>query len=120
LEIRFELAPPSSRRPRFVGLGLPFFLWLGVSAALEFGSGLVGGGPDVPGAGGPSFISDAVGFKPLPFRRYALTWRRWSSQVKVPVEAQKSGLGAGPGHPEPRRERARNPGPSVKIMPLDS
>jgi hypothetical protein len=67
LEIRFELAPQSGRRPRFVGLGLPFFLWLGVSAALEFGSGLVGGGPDVAGAGGPSFISDAAGFEPLPF-----------------------------------------------------
>jgi len=33
---------------------------------------------------------------------------------------QKSGLGAGPGHPEPRRERARNSIPSKTIMPLDS
>src|SRR5690348_14536615 len=34
--------------------------------------------------------------------------------------AKKSGLGAGPGHPEPRRERRDTLGPSVTIMPVDS
>ncbi len=34
-------------------------------------------------------------------------------------KAKKPGLGAGPGHPEPRRKGEMTLGPSMKIMPLD-
>jgi hypothetical protein len=55
-------------------------------------------------------------------------WASWSPGTSRATAAtseraplvQKSGLGAGPGHPEPRRERARNSIPSKTIMPLDS
>ena len=68
LGIRFELAPPSGCGLRFIiGPCLRFLLWLSVPAALEFGSGFAGGGPDVTSVGGPRLVSGVAGFEPLPF-----------------------------------------------------
>jgi hypothetical protein len=68
LEIRFELAPLSGRCLWFIiGPCLRFILRLGVPAALEFGSGRVGGGPDVTSAGGPRLVSGVACLEPLPF-----------------------------------------------------
>jgi len=67
LEACFELAPPAGRGLRFIaGLNLRFFLWLGVPAALEFGSGLAGGGPDVAAVGGPRLVPGAGDLEPVP------------------------------------------------------
>jgi hypothetical protein len=53
LEICVELAPPSGRRlGLIVGLRPRLTLWLGVSAALESGSGFGGCFPGTAGAGG--------------------------------------------------------------------
>jgi len=56
---------------------------------------------------------------PRPNRRRARRNTRQRSG-KTPQTAKKPGLGAGPGHPEPRRERRDTLGPSVTIMPVDS
>jgi glyoxylase-like metal-dependent hydrolase (beta-lactamase superfamily II) len=68
LEVCFELAPPAGRGLRFIAeLNLRFFLRLGVPAALEFGSGLAGDGPDVAAVGGPRLVPGAGDLEPVPF-----------------------------------------------------
>ena len=64
----------------------------------------------------------AAGARPSPLAATRATRNQQptaATSERAPL-VQKSGLGAGPGHPEPRRERARNSIPSKTIMPLDS